>query len=364
MKSITIVGCGSVGFIHAYYFAKRGYKISFLKTSDYNSTFYEKVKSDGYFEVIDRGEKKTKVYIDRITKDANEVIPNADIIFITTTTLQHHTVAKLIGPLFVNGQIICIMPSYASSLIFKNNTLANVKYVEFETTLFNGRIKDSSYININFRNCRMAAYFEGFSNEEKNSFSKDIIYIDKEAINTFEIAFHNPNMIVHTIGVLLSASRIEFSKGEFWMYKEAFTPSIIKLISKFDAEKNLILQALGCNKLSYFDAAKWRNEADLSKNSMEVFRSFAEDSNKGPHQLRHRYLLEDVPMGLSLFQSVGDILQIDTPIADSVITLSSALLDEDFKTNGRNIRQIYNNPNIDKTTFLNKISDPVEPLSS
>lgn len=205
----------------------------------------------------------------------------------------------------------------------------------------------------------MAAYFDGFSNDEKDNFSKDIIYIDREANNTFEIAFHNPNMIVHTIGVLLSASRIEFSKGEFWMYKEAFTPSIIKLIDKFDAEKNLILQALGCNKLSYFDAAKWRNEVDLSQDSMDVFRSFAEDSNKGPHQLRHRYLLEDVPMGLSLFQSVGDILQIDTPIADSVITLSSALLDEDFKTNGRSIYQIYDNPNINKTTFLNKINFPV-----
>lgn len=364
MKNITVIGCGSVGFIHAYYFAKRGYRISFLKTSDYNNAYYEKVKSDGYFEVIDRGKEKTKVYINTISKNANEVIPNADIILVATTTLQHYSVAKLIGSHLVDDQIICIMPSYASSLVFKNNTLANVKYVEFETTLFNGRIKDSSYINITFKNCRMAAYFEGFSSDEKNNFSKEIIHIDKEASNTFEIAFHNPNMIVHTIGVLLSASRIEFSKGEFWMYKEAFTPSIIKLIGKFDAEKNLILQALGCNKLSYFDAAKWRNEADLSQNSMDVFRSFAEGSNKGPHQLRHRYLLEDVPMGLSLFQSVGDVLQIDTPIADSVITLSSALLDEDFKTNGRNIYQLYNNPNIDKITFLNKLSYTVEPLSS
>lgn len=356
MRNITIVGCGSVGFIHAYYFAKRGYNISFLKTSDYNSVYYEKVKSDGYFEVVDRGTSKTRVYIDKISKIASEVIPNADIIFVTTTTLQHQKVAKLIGPLFINNQIVCIMPSYASSLIFKKYTSANIKYVEFETTLFNGRIIDSSHVNINFKNCRMAAYFDGFSHHETSTFSKDIIHINKEARNTFEIAFHNPNMIVHTIGVLLSASRIEFSKGEFWMYKEAFTPSIIKLINKFDAEKNLILETLGCNKLSYFDAAKWRNEIELSQDSMDVFRSFAENSNKGPDQLRHRYLLEDVPMGLTLFQSVGDILEIKTPIADSVITLSSALLDEDFKINGRSIYRIYENPNIDKATFLNELT--------
>lgn len=355
MKNITIIGCGGVGFIHAYYFARRGYNISFLKTSDYNSNYYEKVKSDGYFEVIDRGNDKEKVYINNITKNPEEVIPNADIIFVTTTTLQHDSVAKIIGRYLTDKQVVCIMPSYASSLIFKKYSQANVKYVEFETTLFNGRIIDNSYININFKNCRMSAYFNGFSDEEKSVFSKDFIYIDKEALNTFEIAFHNPNMIVHTIGVLLSASRIEYSKGEFWMYKEAFTPSIINVINKFDAEKNLILQALGCNELSYFDAAKWRNDVDLSQDSMDVFRSFAEDSNKGPNQLRHRYLLEDVPMGLALFQSVGDAIGIETPIADSVITLSSALLNEDFRANGRSVFDIYKGTNLNKAIFLETI---------
>lgn len=352
MKNITIVGCGSVGFIHAYYFAQRGYNISFLKTSDYNSIYYERVKADGFFEVIDRGSDKVKVHINNITKNVEEVVPNADLVFVTTTTLQHDSVAKLIGPHLKDEHIVCIMPSYASSLIFKQYSKANIKYVEFETTLFNGRIIDNSYININFKNCRMAAYFDGFSDREKSLFSRDLIHIDKEALNTFEIAFHNPNMIVHTIGVLLSASRIEYSKGNFWMYKEAFTPSIINVIKKFDAEKNLILQALGCSELSYFDAAKWRNEIDLSQDSMDVFRSFAEDSNKGPNQLRHRYLLEDVPMGLSLFQSVGDVLDIETPIADSVIALSSALLDEDFQTNGRSVFNIYKDTAFDKTAFL------------
>lgn len=356
MKNITIVGCGSVGFIHAYYFAQHGYNVSFLKTSDYNSSYYEKVKADGFFEVIDRGSEKIKVPINNITKDVEEVVPNADMVFVTTTTLQHNKIAKLIGPHLKDEQIVCIMPSYASSLIFKQYALANVKYVEFETTLFNGRIIDNSYININFKNCRLSAYFDGFSDREKSLFSENFIYIDKEALNTFEIAFHNPNMIVHTIGVLLSASRIEYSKGNFWMYKEAFTPSIINVINKFDAEKNLILQALGCSELSYFDAAKWRNEVDLTQDSMDVFRSFAEDSNKGPSRLRHRYLLEDVPMGLSLFQSVGDVLGIETPIADSVITLSSALLNEDFQKNGNSVFKIYKSMKFDKATFLNTVN--------
>ena len=90
-----------------------------------------------------------------------------------------------------------------------------------------------------------------------------------------ESALHNPNMIVHPIGILFSASRIEYSKGEFWMYREAFTPSVVKVIQEFDRKKNKILEAFGCEPLDYFEAAKWRNEEDLSIPAMDVFRSFA-----------------------------------------------------------------------------------------
>lgn len=342
MKKITIVGCGSVGFIHAYFFAQKGFEISFLKTSDYNSTYFNKVKEDKLFSVMDRNSEIKEIKFNKITTRPEEVIPEAEIILIATTTLQHEKVAEKIASFLTDNQIICIMPSYASSLIFKKYIKnKKIKFVEFETTLFNGRIIENSYININFKNCRMAAYFDGFSKEEIENFSSNIFPISKEAKNTFEIAFHNPNMIVHTIGVLLSASRIEFAQGEFWMYKEAFTPSIIKVIQAFDREKNNILKALGCQELTYFDAAKWRNEEDLSQDSLKVFKSFAEDSNKGPAQLRHRYLLEDVPMGLNLFKSVGKVLGIETKIAEAIIVLSSNLLEEDFILNGRNLNNIF-----------------------
>ena len=57
----------------------------------------------------------------------------------------------------------------------------------------------------------------------------------------------------------------------------------------------------------------------------------------------------------SLFQSVGDAIGIETPIADSVITLSSALLNEDFRANGRSVFDIYKGTNLNKAIFLKTI---------
>ena len=147
-------------------------------------------------------------------------------------------------------------------------------------------------------------------------------------------------MIVHPIGIIFSASRIEHSKGEFWMYKEAFTDSVINVIRAFDKSKNELLQAFGCEPLDYFEAAKWRNATDLSVDAMTVFRSFAESSNKGPSFINHRYLNEDVPMGLGLFISIGKIIGIDTSIQESIMALASALLGKSLSGSARTIQYL------------------------
>lgn len=333
MKKITVVGTGNVGLIHGAYLSKMGHEVSFLKTSNQNSDFYNKLVQEKEYKLVDYNNEEHCVSFKSISKNSQNEIENADIVLIATTTLQHEDVAKLISPHLKDGVVIAIMPSYASRMHFEKHIKSNVKFVEFETSVYNGRIVDSEFVNVSFENCRVAASFTNFSSSDKEEFLDDFFKIDLERNSSLEIALHNPNMIVHTIGMVLSSARIEYSKGEFWLYKEAFTESVINVIKKFDLEKNAILNALGFESLTYFDAAKWRNEEDLSKDSLEVFRSFSEDASKGPSTLRHRYLLEDVPMGLVLFEELGRILGINTPIATSIINLSEALLNENFRDN-------------------------------
>ena len=153
-------------------------------------------------------------------------------------------------------------------------------------------------------------------------------------------------MIVHPIGILFSASRIEYSNGEFWMYREAFTPSVINVIKAFDLQKNMVLQAFDCDPLDYFEAAKWRNEENLNIDAMTVFRSFADSSNKGPSLINHRYLNEDVPMGLGLYISIAKIVGVDTSIPEGITALTSALLNKDFKCEARTIQYLLGKEDI------------------
>lgn len=341
MKKVTVIGCGNAGLIHAAKLIEKGYEVGLLKTStSSNTSFYDTIVEEHGYQVKDT--TSNRVFFARpslITRDAKTAIDFADLIIVMTTTLQHESVAKLIAPYVRDGQIIALCPGYMGSFLFKKYINKDVTYCEWETTAYNGRIMDESYVKITFYNPRNAISVmpTNRSQEVLGIFSNmfdNTKYLRK---NILESAIHNPNMMVHTIGMLFSASRIEYSKGEFWMYREAFTDSIVNVINNFDKQKNEVLKAYGCEPLNYFDAAKWRNEESLTIDAMESFRRFADSSNKGPMYLNHRYLLEDVPMGLCLFSSLGRIAGIDTSIADSIATLASALLNKDLKSCGRTI---------------------------
>lgn len=359
---ITVVGCGNAGLIHAAkVFEKEGNEVCLLKTSDTNNPFYEKIVADGGYRVHDLTNRGKDLFVRPalITRDPKAAMDFADIVLVMTTTLQHEKVAKLIGPYAHDGQIIALCPGYMGSLIFKRFVNADVTYSEWETTAYNGRIVDDEYVKVTFYNPRNAISVLPRRREQEvlqlfMQLFDNTKYLRR---NILESAIHNPNMIVHTIGMTFSAARIEYSRGEYWMYREGFTDSVINVINAFDRQKNEVLKAYGCEPLDYFEAAKWRNEEDLSIDAMTSFRSFADSSNKGPMVLRHRYLLEDVPMGLGLFISLGKVAGVNCSVAESVMILASALLDEDLNKQARTIGKLLQQEHVGVDTVLYTINN-------
>ncbi len=342
----TIVGCGNSGLIHAAKLYEKGFEVALLKTSNTNGRFFDIIHADNSFKVCDdssQGNGRTfTVRPTLVTRNVRKAIEFADVIFVMTVTTQHEFVAQLIAPYVRDGQIIILVPGNMGSLIFRKYIRKDVTYSEWETSAYNGRIVDSSYVRISFYNPRNAISVLPVARTAEvlkvlSPCFENTHYTRKHIL---ESALHNPNMIVHPIGILFSASRIEYCNGEFWMYREAFTPSVLNVIHAFDKEKNKVLEAFGCDPLDYFEAAKWRNEVDPDIDAMTVFRSFADSSNKGPSVIDHRYLNEDVPTGLCLFASIARLVGADTSVPDSIIDLSSALLGKNLRRNARTIQYL------------------------
>jgi opine dehydrogenase len=152
------------------------------------------------------------------------------------------------------------------------------------------------------------------------------------ATHVLEVALYNPNILLHPIGVIFNLGRIEYSQGEFWMYKEGFTPSVRKLLYVLEAEKMALLRALDLDPEPFEEFYEYRYE--------KKWADFAAVSSKGPFSADTRYITEDIPNGMVLWASLGEMLGVPTPTAHALIHVSSVIHDTDYWQGGRTMERL------------------------
>lgn len=325
---ITVIGAGNGGCAIAANLSLKGHEVRLLKTSHsmHEENFEAIIKQGGVF--ICHNSKTEFAPLKIITRDYEQAITGSEIVYIVTQTSVHDILAPKLASYFKPGMIVLISPGYGGSLIFSKYTLVpDVIFAEAQSLPLDCRIVENGKVNVLYENVRNPlGFFPAKETDDALNILKDLFQNFTKLENVFEAALHNPNLIVHTVGAIMNVSRIEYTNGEFWMYREGFTPSIWNLIYKLDAEKMDILEKLKLKRIPYLEYIKVRNSVDLDIDGMEVFKSYAnEGSPKGPSNSRTRYITEDVPIGLGLMHSLGKKLNVKTPVCDALIEIASAI---------------------------------------
>ena len=92
----------------------------------------------------------------------------------------------------------------------------------------------------------------------------------------------------------MSIPRVEKTKGDYYMYREVFTPSVWRILEALDNEKMDVMEKLGCERIPYVEVCKYRNSLDESRDAKEIFFSYANLPNplKGPTEVDSRFISE------------------------------------------------------------------------
>lgn len=349
---ITIVGAGNGGSALAADLSIKGHIITLLKTSDklHNEHFDKLIKTNGTIIFKDLDEEHiTK--INTVTTSFEKAFqdePELVILFIQTN--YHEEIIKKMSPYLKDGQVILTQPGYLSTAYFEKYCDGlKLIIVEAESSPIDCRIVKPGVIKVLFKNVRnpIGIYPNKFKDKTMEVL-EELQYNFTPLDSVVEAALHNPNLIVHTVGAIMSIPRIEYAGNDYWMYKEVFTPSVWKLVEKLDAEKMEILSGLNISPVSYVEACKFRNSDDLSVDAKKVFFEYAKnDSPSGPTVSNSRYITEDVPEGLVLLESLGEVLDINTPICSSLINVASACMGVDYREIGRTVDRLDLNKIID-----------------
>lgn len=341
---ITILGAGNMGCANAADLTLKGHEVTLVKTSHamHNTTF-DYIRSHNNQIVLWQEGKETTARIHEVTTDMSS-ISDADLIYITTQTTVHEELIKRIAPLLKNGQTILITPGYFSTAYFlKHCPTKDLTIVEGESSTIDCRISDTGVVRVGFRNVRNPVGVYPSKNlplvkDKLDSMQFHYVYLP----SVIEPAMHNPNMIIHTVGAIMSIPRIEKTKGDYCMYWEVWTPSVYRILEALDDEKMNVLERFGYERLGYFDACKFRNSLDDTIDARAVFEEYAASPYraKGPVVVDSRYISEDVPQGLVMLETLSKHLGLKTPVCTSLIEIASAALGRDLRSEGRTLERL------------------------
>lgn len=246
---IIIAGAGNGGTAMAADLSLKGHEITLLKTSNmlHNKNFSYLLSSGGEI-IFSDSNKRISTKIHKVTMSFEEAFSDApQLIILFIQTNYHEDVIRKLIPYLKDNQVVLIEPGYLSTAYFlKHCGGLDLIIAEAESSPINCRITSPGEVKASSRNVRNPIGIYPANRKEEamlvlNQLDYNFMVLD----SVVEAALHNPNLIVHTVGAIMSIPRIEYSKGDYWMYREVFTPSVWNLVEKLDAEKNGSAESTG-----------------------------------------------------------------------------------------------------------------------
>jgi opine dehydrogenase len=280
----------------------------------------------------------------RVEHDLAAAVEGADAIFVVVPTNHHRTFARMLAPLVGDGANVVLVPGSLGSLEVaqywrEHGVTADVTVSEMAALPYATRITGPTDVTVFGR--RRILSFGTFParHTDRVALVLEDLYPGIEAMpNALAAGLSNPNPTLHCLGVLLSASRIEYSHGEFYYYEEGMTPHVCQAIEGIDAERLAIGAAFGIDLLSLKDTYSVMGYGPKGDTFWSVIRGVsALNGIKGPSQIDSRYLTEDVPVGLTVYSQLGRAVGLAPVLMESVIHLTSALLGTDFEQDRRTL---------------------------
>lgn len=341
---VSVIGCGNVGVAIAADLSIRGHEVTMIKSSKTNTEVYEKIKQNNNRILLKENGEYKESRLSYMTQDL-KAVKDTDVIFITIQSTYHEELIKHISEFLTREQIVVIICSYMSSSYVRKFCKECPTIVETTGPYLEGRIeKEDVKDEIVFRvGCRLTRSPLSIFPHDKATWCMDKLKaLYKGFSNDYSVvesALLNPNLVLHTVGSIMSIPRIEYSLGNFCMYREAYSrknDATLRIMLQLDEEKKEVLKRFGCHPVDVFKAGGFLGDP------MESFYAYSESSDRAisPTSIHSRYITEDVSQGLVLLEDMANAVDVQVPVTTAMINIASVALNYDFRTNGRTLSRL------------------------
>jgi opine dehydrogenase len=342
---IAVLGGGNGSFAAASDFALQGHDVRLWRR---DPKMAEAHRAAGSRIVLKDSNGRHEVQLARVTPDIADAVDGAELILCPTPAFAQADIAKQLVPHLRNGQVVFLPPATFGSLIFASamrdaGNRAKVSFAETGTLPWLTRKHGAFDVAITIRAKRLPV---GVFPLDRAGHALDVIGralpgIIEPCGDALSGALMNAGPVIHPPLIVMNAGPIEHF--ERWdIHKEGTQASIRRVTDALDAERIAVREALGYGAPHFPLAHHYASEGEIWMYGRGSHDRLT-DSGDWRERLvlrEHRYMREDLRLGLSFLVSVGELAGVATPLAKSFLAIGGAICGEDFMRNGRTLASL------------------------
>src|SRR4051812_38731603 len=293
-----------------------------------------------------RGRHQAKVAL--VTTQIAEAVRDAELIVCPAPATAQVDIARALAPHLKDGQVVYLPPGTFGTYILAKATAdagnrADVAFAETGTLPWLTRKHGPHEVAITIRAKRLPTGVLPLRLKDHalTVIGKAFPGVIEDCGNALSAALMNAGPIIHPPLIVMNAAPLEhFPRWD--IHREGTQAAVRRVTDALDAERVAVREALGYGA-PHFPLAN--HYARAGEEWMYGRGSHDKLTDSGDWReyivlTQHRYMLEDVRIGLSFLVSVGELAGVPTPLARAFLSIGGAICGEDFLETGRTLASL------------------------
>jgi opine dehydrogenase len=265
-----------------------------------------------------------------------------------TPACAHEDIAAALAPRLVTGQVVFLPPGSFGSVVFAKaaweaGNRAEVAFAESGTLPWLTRKHGPFEVAISVRAKRLptGVFPLRLAPPALELIGRAFPGVIEACGDALSAGLMNAGPIIHPPLIIMNAAPLEHF--ERWdIHNEGTQPSVRRVTDALDAERITLRRALGYGVPHFPLANHYAPEGEEWMYGRGSHDKLTESGDWREEIVltEHRYMVEDVGIGLAFFASVAALAGVAAPLTNAFLALGSAICGQDFRRTGRTLARL------------------------
>ena len=342
---IAVLGGGNGSFAAAGDFALAGHEVRLWRRDETQAKMHREAGARILLKDVN-GRHEARLAL--VTSDLAEAARDTELILCPAPAFAQADIAARLAPHLVDGQVVFLPPATFGSMIFAKaardaGNRAAASFAETGTLPWLTRKHGPFEVAVTIRARRLPVGVFPFkaAGHALDVIGRAFPGVIEPCGDALSAALMNAGPIIHPPLIVMNAGPIEHF--ERWdIHKEGTQAAIRRVTDALDAERIAVREGFGYGAPHFPLAHHYASEGEIW---MYGRGSHGRLTDSGDWRERivlteHRYMREDLRLGLSFLVSVAELAGVATPLAKSFLAIGAAICGEDFVTDGRSLASL------------------------